>query len=649
MSIEMSCPSCASRLRVAAEHAGKLARCQKCGQTFVIAAPASEQPAPPAETVVAPTAVMAEPPKASMPVVEVVDPGDHPPRLLDEDNGRRPRRDRPRKAASSSAPWIMAACAAFAVVLVLFVIVVMVGGAATFAFFEIRRAEERVIVEVPPEDVRWDERRPQRDDKKFDQPEPIKKKDWPPQDVKKEEPKPAPKELPVAVAFKDGKFETTVRFDAGPDPQRISKEFQFTTKADTAYLIAVPNTTRAELRVTGPDGPVGPGDKRDHKQIAFLAAKAGTHSVIVDCFRFDAQPFKLTIKELDGSEPLPNNLKFPTDNQDLPTLAKAITLNVYDKQFTSAAFSPDNKFFWIAHGDSTLSRWENPGFERKGGYKTPGMRLFALCVDNQGRLYAQTGKGERGPVSIADRGISDINVYENLNPANETGALPAPNKRIPLAGIVNRMLHSPDGRWVYALDVHNRRLVRIDTQKGVIDKEVKNISTSTRSFCLTPDGKKIYCCSTTNRIDIIDPVEFKLVRSVSLDRSQPVDIGATNEGIVFLAGSPTGFSIEGGGNAYVVDLTGKPAERAVAIPFDMRVGNGTVGSSFVCMLPDKRGVFVSGDRAVVVVNIPARPALFQLQVRECYRESYNTRGQIVLSPDGRTLLYDTGAILSVSR
>jgi hypothetical protein len=274
----------------------------------------------------------------------------------------------------------------------------------------------------------------------------------------------------------------------------------------------------------------------------------------------------------------------------------------------------------------------------------PGVHLFALCVDNRGRLYAQSEftRPER-------RNLGDIEVYEKLNPANDTGVLPGADKLIPLNGIVKRMLHSTDGRWVYALDTHNRKLVRIDTQKGAIDKEVKDISTSTRSFCLTPDGKKIYCCSETNRIDIIDPGEFKLIRSVSLDRSQPVDIGATNEGIVFLAGSPTTEPFDSRGNAYVVDLTGKPAERAVAIPFDMRVGNGTVGSSFVCMLPDQRGVFIAGDRAVVAVNIPARPALFQLQVRERFREQYFTPGQIVLSPDGRTLLYDTGAILSVSR
>ena len=152
------------------------------------------------------------------------------------------------------------------------------------------------------------------------------------------------------------------------------------------------------------------------------------------------------------------------------------------------------------------------------GYKTLGQRLFA-CVDNQGRLYAQTSKGDRGPVSIAERGIGDINVYEKLDPANDTGSLPAPSKRIPLAGIVKRMLHSADGRWIYCLDTHNRRLVRIDTQKGAIDREVTNISTSTRSFCLTPDGKKIYCCSETNRIDVIDPVE--LIDPVGFARQWP--------------------------------------------------------------------------------------------------------------------------------
>jgi hypothetical protein len=657
MPIEMNCPSCASRFRFAAEHAGKSARCQKCGVSFIIAAPPAEEVVLTPELVagppVAPTALTAVPPKAPVPPIEAVDdpkPGKRaskPPRLSDEDDVRRPRRDRPCKPAPSSAPWIVAAFVGF---------VVFVGVAASCAVFALRRADDR-MVEVPPIDIRQEEP-PRWDDQKIDpgldpglDPGPGPK-NWPPE-MKKEEPKRAPQELPIAVAFTEGKFETNVAFNAEqqPDQPRLSKEYRFNAKADTAYWIIAPETTRAELRAVGPDGPVGRRDDQfgGGKQIVFLAAKAATHSVFVECFRFDAQPFKLTIKEMNGSEPLPNHLKLVSDNKDLPTLAKAIKLNVYDKQFTSAAFSPDNKIFWIAHNDATLSRWENPGFERKGAYKAPGLRLYALCIDGQGRLYAQKGKSDRLPVSIVNREIGDIDVYENLDPTSEAAALPAPARRIPLAGIVKRMLHSSDGRWIYGLDTHNRRLFRIDTEKREIDREVKNISTSTKSFCLTPDGKKIYCCSETNRIDIVDVAEFKLTRSVAIDKGQPVDIGATNEGIVFLAGSPSGQPFGGGGNAYLVDLTGQPAERAVAMAFDMRVGNGTVGSSFVCMLPDQRAVFISGDRAVVAVDIPARPALFHLNVRERFREDYFVPGQMVLSPDGRTLLYDTGTILSVSR
>lgn len=534
----------------------------------------------------------------------------------------------------------------------------LVGGAVMFGLFALRPADVRVVKNPPinnippgmfPDDGEMKKIDVDRDPFDIKNGPPMEKQDpalgknWPP----------APKEPPVAVAFTDGKYETMVQFAAdAPNDRRVTKEYRFEAKADTVYWVSAPEGTQAELRVSGPGG-AALGDGKDGfgaREKAFLAEKAGTCSVHIDTFPFNAAPFKLVIREMDGREPLPNHLKIVKAGgaEALPTLAKAITLNVYDKQFTSAAFAPDSKLFWIAHADSTLSRWENPGFERKGGYKTPGQRLFAMCVDGKGRLYAQTGKGSRLPVSIVERGVEDIDVHEGLDPQNETGVLPAPTKRIPLGGVVKRMIASADGRWVYGLDTQNRRLFRIDTEKGAIDKEVKNISTSVKSFCLTPDGKTIYCCSETNRLDLVDVAEFKLTRSVTLDKGQPVDVAATNEGMVFLAGSPSG-QFGSGGNAYLVDLTGKPADRAVAMPYSMGVGNGTVGSSFVCLLPDQRAAFVSGDRAVIAVDVPARPALFHLNVRERFRCDYYVPGQMVLSPDGRTLLFDNGTILSVSR
>lgn len=633
MPIEISCPDCASLCRFPSEQAGKSARCPECGQTFVIAVPASQEPVP--------TAVAAGPPKASAPIAEEAEQKPRKkskPPSLPEDRSPRARRDRPQPGASMT-PWLLGGCAALFVVSFLLV----GGGVAVVSSLMARRPNEP-IAEGPRRDVLREDPIPNRNE-----PPPNENPNGPP-DAKPIQPKPAPRDEPIAVVFTDGKFETTVTFpnvEPQPNPQRQTKEYQFTTKADTAYSIAAPPDARADLRVTGPDGDVGKRNDRfgdRSKQVVFLAAKDAKHSVFIESFQFNAQPFKLTIKELDGTEVLPAHLKIQSSSVDLPKLVSAIQI----KRFTGAAFSPDNKFFWMAHSDSTLSLWENPGFERKGEYNLAGQNLFALCVDNQGRLYAQAGKAMRDFDFRGQRGIGDINIYENLDPRKNSGALPAPTKRIPLAGIVNRMLHSSDGRWIYGLDTHNRRLFRIDTQKGAIDKELTTISTSTRSFCLTPDGTKIYCCSATNRIDIIDPVEFKLIRSVSLDKSQPMDIGATNKGIVFLAGGPSGGFGDGSGNAYVVDLSGKPTERATAFGFDMGVGNGTVGSNCVIMHPEQHAAFLSGDGAIVAAHVPVRPALVSIRGHERVRQGYE-QGQMVISPDGRTLLHNTLGILSVSR
>jgi hypothetical protein len=371
--------------------------------------------------------------------------------------------------------------------------------------------------------------------------------------------------------------------------------------------------------------------------------------LFVECLRFEAMPFQLTIKELDRGEPLPEHLKFTPENKNLPTLKRITGAYGDNKRFVSAAFSPDSKVVWMAHAGA-LSRWEHLGLGQKGGfewkwmgqYKTPRQCLFALCVDGQGRLYGQ-------PYKSADerhREWDDIHVFEDLNPVKMDGNIPEPAKEIPFGGIAKRMLLSADGRWIYCLDTYNNRLVRIDIKKGAIDKEVKDISASTGSFCLTPDGKKIYCCSAKNRIDLIDAVEFKLIRSVSLDRGQPVDVAATNEGMVFLAGPPVHPSFEG--NAYVVDLTGKPAERAIAMPFVTRAASRTVASASVCLHPNQHAVFVACDRAIIAVDVPARPALFRLHAVERFRAQDASWNRMVLSPDGRTIVHETGSILSVS-
>jgi hypothetical protein len=447
------------------------------------------------------------------------------------------------------------------------------------------------------------------------------------------------------VTLTDGTFETQVSLGGRPDPNtsRITRRYQFESRADTVYWARTSDNPRANVRVEGPGEPAA-GRREPRPEVAFMAQKDGTHTVCVECEPFAAGPCKLKIRAMDGTEPLPPHLRLKPADVVLPRIAEARRLNVYDKQFTGAAFAPDGKSFWIAHGDGTLSFWEQPELKQKGGYKTPD-GLYALGVDGQGRLYAQVVKGNRDTRAGTRRPTADLSVWEKLAPADSNPPLPAPSKTIPLRGIIQRLINSPDGRWLYFLDVHNRKLGRIDTAKVAVDKEIDTLSPGTSAVCLTPDGKKIYRCSDANRIDIIDTARFKLDRTVSLNKGKPTDIAASNEGLVLLVGEQVeGSHPQWGGNSMMVDLTRGVPDKAPVIPFP--TGHYC---QFVVLLPDQRAALFSGDRRVSTCSLPSRPALFRAVTGGQWGQDYFLPGQVVLSPDGRTLLYHTGVVLSISR
>src|SRR5262249_36486327 len=160
---------------------------------------------------------------------------------------------------------------------------------------------------------------------------------------------------------------------------RITKKYRFQAKADTVYWVQTKDHFRVGVRVEGPGGPVdepndrGGGDRRPEG--AFLVAKDGAYTAVLECDRNDAKPCKLIIRGTDGAAPLPSRVKLKSGEPDLPRLAQVKALNVYDKQFSGAAFAPDSKHFWMAHGDGTLTYWEQPGAKQKGSFKTSD-RLF---------------------------------------------------------------------------------------------------------------------------------------------------------------------------------------------------------------------------------------------------------------------------------
>jgi hypothetical protein len=453
---------------------------------------------------------------------------------------------------------------------------------------------------------------------------------------------PRPPQPPDKITLNNGKFETQVGF-VNPLNVAPTKCFEFEAKADTVYW-AKCDDFNCTIQITRPDGQRAFEPKDPKWDAAFLAGRAGVYTITVEGNFLDRKQCKLTLREMDGSEQLPQAVRLTSEAPDLPALTTTFETR---QTITSAAFSPNSKMLWIAHHASTLVYWDHAGMLRKGSYtlgeKNKPEALSVIGVDREGRLYGQLAKVAPGENLFDKHSVADIHVWEKLAPNKDDMPMPAPTKVLPLKGIVRRFINSPDGRWLYYLDVENRKLGRIDPDKVAVDKEIEQLSPGTRSFCVTGDGKRIYCCSESNRIDVINAATFKLEASVMLDRGQPTDIAATNSGLVYLVGGKVGD--EGrSDNIMMVDLTRELPGQAKVIALAQ-----WIYCEHVQVLPDQRAVLFGGDRRLFVYSIPKRPALFNPVFRESMVTDYFTPGEIVVSPDSRTVVYDRGTLLSISR
>ena len=208
---------------------------------------------------------------------------------------------------------------------------------------------------------------------------------------------------------------------------------------------------------------------------------------------------------------------------------------------------------------------------------------------------------------------------------------------------MKRFVNAPDGRWLYFLDTVNRKIGRIDPDKAAVDKEIDNISPGTKSFCLTADGKKIYCCSDSNRVDVIDAQAFKLSgRSSWIADSRPTSRRRTAGWSTWSASrSRVGRATPATSSSWTC---AGAAESASVI-----VLNQWTHCKSVRVLPDQRAVLFGGDRKIITYSIPSRPAVFNPVVKETGVGDFFTPNEIEVSPDSRTVIHDIGAILSVSR
>jgi hypothetical protein len=288
--------------------------------------------------------------------------------------------------------------------------------------------------------------------------------------------------------------------------------------------------------------------------------------------------------------------------------------------------------------------------------------LYAVCTDPNPDLKpnldfhtrqqrdTNAGKGHlRGLYTNADLYVFEIGRV--LNGSLPEGRVLPIKHTIPLGAMVSSLLLSPDGAWVYFMDVRNQRIGRVSTITFELEGVINRLEWSTHVMCLTPNGKTLYAASYVGAFDHynpgpyqgtvqkIDAAKLAIEMSVAVD-AHTQDIRATDDGLVFLSAG-SGQHV----GCVLVDMkTGQQRKNWCVSP----------GSDMLSMSADQKLLFVShgwhGTPHIHAVAIP--PGLTQrardVEINPGGSEG-GTRREIRISPDGRFLLCDTGVVIRVEK
>jgi hypothetical protein len=314
-----------------------------------------------------------------------------------------------------------------------------------------------------------------------------------------------------------------------------------------------------------------------------------------------------------------------------------------------SAFAPDGSVLWVAdESDRRLQCFKAPKLESVSQFRSKSA-FSSLGVDREGRLYGQTfsslDSSRRRLLPRAGQYVGDIQVWENLEPNGGVVNLPAPVRTLPLKGFVTRFANAPDGSWLYFLDSESRMLGRIDPKTGTIDRTIGPMAVGASQFCVTPNGKKIYCCSTERAVDLVDAEKFEFEKEIRTDAMSPIDIAATDKGRVYLVGK--------GGSGKVIftmDLGGAPIEAGgfrkafLAADAGMWVLN-------VRMLPNQEAMIFSSSAGYSVCGVVDAPNVFDAPISRKYvltgPPAFHRGGEGSLSPDGKLLITNNGMPLTI--
>ncbi|HVS36188.1 MAG TPA: c-type cytochrome domain-containing protein [Gemmataceae bacterium] len=324
----------------------------------------------------------------------------------------------------------------------------------------------------------------------------------------------------------------------------------------------------------------------------------------------------------------------------------------------SLAFSPDGGRVLSGSADATVRLWDVESGKDLRDFRKHAESVVDVAFLDEGRATLSASRDadvriwrlEKAPSPTLNPDYPPVVAQANpsAQPSDGRGGVTPPlhpTAIIPIGGTVGALHMSLNRKWLYALNVTDGKLVKID---AVADRRYGELrlGAGVEALAISPDGKTLAAMApvdginkgaTACELQIIDPVKLELRKDFTV-AAAPYDIALSDAGLAFLSG--------GDGDWTDVSVVDADKEAIVA-----RWG-GVWNRSFLRLSADQKRLYVS-SQGVKPGTLDALPLPDRLADRPAaYRAAPPPQdpldGEVVATPDGRFLLCKTGVVLTAS-